>query len=207
MAIAPIERIIPQGRFALVECPNIEAVRHLVRFAEQLEKITSRYWFEYLLLSWPGCPQALYVSAHQERHVEQLEPQESQLFVPELDLGFDEFWNSEKPLYINGFADAAVAFANKAALRAQQKTRSQFFGESVYLLNYANELDSRIERLESGEVLEEYEYRAMRWFVDDAGQYRRKQMDFSSNFGKIWFAGEWHWYSAPQQAVETGMVV
>ena len=203
-AIAHVSKVTSQGSLVLVECPALSEVRALVEKTVEVAAIASRHWFDRVLLTWPGCPNPLHITASFAHS--KVELPRSEFFIPELELHWSEFYYGEKPIYINS-RDNKVLFSNQAGLTAQQKSLSQFVGESVHLLNKAEELSRRVNLIFNNELEGRlYEYEAFRW-IKLGTEYRRKTMNFASYFGKIQWCGEECWYSAPQEAIEKGAII
>lgn len=130
------------------------------------------------------------------------------LVIPELDLDFNGIYYNEHPILFFDFEDGDIIFANLAAVRAQNKKLKKLLGSSAASLNFPEELERRTLRVWRGEQLREYENEAMRWFWDEQLKiYRRKRMRFTSNAGKINFAGTDCWYSHTVNAEDTGRFV
>lgn len=107
------------------------------------------------------------------------------LFVPEPELTEPLVYNASKPTYINRIFDQENLFANPAALEAQGQ-KPKFVGMTGYALNDPDELDRRCNFLINGEILQEYEYEAWRWYFDlEANRWMLKRMYFVSNFRRI----------------------
>lgn len=205
--IAPINDAKVQASIGVVECLCEGDALYFRNRLKEVAAIAKRCWLERILIFWPGCANPWPISASMagSNRIDSL-PRQREFFIPELQLTWADFYYDEKPIYINS-RNNKVLFANQAGLNAQQKSLSQFAGESVYLLNNSEELDSRIELIFDGELENQiYEYKAFRWFKVGE-EYRRKVMDFASFFGEIEWCDESCWYSAPQQAVETGVIV
>jgi hypothetical protein len=133
---------------------------------------------------------------------------ESPLVIPELGLDFNEIWFNEYPILFYAFEDGQITFANIKAQEAQQKTLQQLQRNTGHALNFSEEYERRVERVWGGERLREYENEGMRFYRDpETGFYRRKEMKFVSNAGRINFGGVECWYSHTTHAVETGRLV
>lgn len=119
------------------------------------------------------------------------------LFIPSLELTFPDFLNADRPIYINSFGNRfnppKVLYPNRAALKCQQRKPSNFVGQSVYELNYPDELDERMALILKLKNISQYEYKAFRW----RGLTHKNVMEFSTDFGVVEYGGEVCWYSAP----------
>ncbi|MCD8488278.1 MAG: hypothetical protein LRZ84_16470 [Desertifilum sp.] len=131
--------------------------------------------------------------------------------ISELEFDLNEAYKSKNPVYITDLQTQSVLFANPAALAAQSKSAPQFIGESAHLLNDPDELYQRdcwLTETGGTKRLEDYEYQAFRWFLDpDTGLWRRKRMEFVSNFKVVRFLGSLCRMGMVLQAVETGAIV
>jgi hypothetical protein len=192
--LAAIDRVSSQGSIALVQCSAFSEAARLVEKTIEVAAIAQRYWFDRILLSWPQCGNPLQISASFA-----VPKQNPEFFIPKLNLTFPGFLASEKPIYINSFNTLKVLFANEAALRCQKRSPSTFFGQSVYELNYPEELDRRVKRIKKGNLIE-YSYKAFRWNNGNS----KKIMNFCSNFGQIKFGEEICWFSSPLETIDTG---
>jgi hypothetical protein len=129
------------------------------------------------------------------------------LVIPELGLDFNGIWFNADPILFYAFEDGQITFANIKAQEAQQKTLQQLQRDTGHSLNFSEEYERRVERVWGGERLREYENSGMRFYRDpETGFYRRKQMQFVSNAGRINFGGMECWYSHTTHAMETGRI-
>lgn len=105
------------------------------------------------------------------------------LFTPDHELSIGILERSPLATYINAIKSQKKFYANPVALDAQGKPPEDFLTGNAYDLNDPDELDSRTSRIALGETLRNYEYEAWRWYFDaDAGRFRLKRMQFTSNF-------------------------
>lgn len=130
------------------------------------------------------------------------------VIVAGLELDFNAIYESQNPIYITQISDQTNLFANKAALAAQGKKPKEFLGQSACALNDEEELALRCSLIYKDGSLTEYQYSALRWFSDpETGFWRRKRMNFTSNFRRIEYLGELCWLGEVLEAVETGKIV
>lgn len=130
------------------------------------------------------------------------------LVISELGLDFNGIWLNEHPILFYAFEDGQILFANIKAQEAQQKTLAQLQRNTGHALNFSEEYERRVNRIWVGERLREYENEGMRFYRDnETGFYRRKQMKFVSNAGRINFNGIECWYSHTTNAEQTGKIV
>ena len=113
------------------------------------------------------------------------------LVIPELDFDLNEVYRSPNPVYITQLSDQSVLFTNLAGLAAQSKTPKEFQGENAASLAWGDELLRREGLLRNNNgLLTDYEYQGLRWFKDpDSGLWRRKLMNFVSEFRLVNFLG------------------
>ena len=128
--------------------------------------------------------------------------------ISEFDLDLNEIYNNPLPVYINQLSDQKVLFANPAALKAQGKKPAEFLGESAAALNDPEELEYRDSLVIREGFINEYQYSALRWYRDpETNFWRRKRMDFCSNFRQINYLGEECRLAIVLEAIDTGKTI
>ncbi|MBD2180607.1 hypothetical protein H6S82_01980 [Planktothrix sp. FACHB-1355] len=171
-------------------------------------------------IGWRGCKRPFKItpemakimmsepSLHEKITMNQPNSDPKNNLLPELGFDLNELYCNPLPVYINQISDQRVVFANPAALAAQGKKPIEFLGESAAALNDPDELERRDAMLIRDGFLSEYQYNALRWYKDEETQlWRRKRMNFCSNFRRINFLGESCRLAIVLQAVETGKAV
>ena len=130
------------------------------------------------------------------------------LFIPEIEVDLNLLYNNPLPVYINQLSDQKVLFANPAALKAQGKKPAEFLGESAAALNDPEELEYRDSLVIKDGFINEYQYSALRWYRDpETNFWRRKRMNFCSNFRQINYLGEECRLAIVLEAIDTGKTV
>lgn len=126
------------------------------------------------------------------------------------DIDYNQLHHGANCVYINQIADQTNLWANQTALRTQGKKPAEFLVvQNAFALNYPNELDARMSYLLQDGQIREYSYEAMRWFQEDDGVWRRRHMEFVSNFWRIDYLGQDCWlgevlHAQPKETFEAG---
>ncbi len=126
----------------------------------------------------------------------------------DLELDFNALNQSANAIYISQLEDQTNLYANRTALLAQGKKPKEFLGQSACALNDEEELARRCHLIYNDGGLNEYGYSALRWFHEPStGFWRRKRMNFISNFRKLEYLGELCWIGEVLVAEETGSIL
>lgn len=167
-----------------IYCPSDLVALGLKQMAKDLAKWALSFKKKAVLIFSPDYPDyPFHISASM---AESDDIEENNITMPIMSIDLNNAYNSEFPEYVTSLKTATVLWFNPAAMMANQKTFQQLQGFNAMLLSEPNEITRRYERLESGEVLREYEYRGYRWFYDeDTKLFLRKQMNFFSKFEPI----------------------
>ena len=118
------------------------------------------------------------------------------------DIDLNTLYQGANPVYINDLQTQTNLWCNTAALQAQGKKPQEFLiVQSAFALNYEDELDNRCRQLRNDGRLVEYAYQALRWFQEtDTSIWRRRKMQFVSNFWKVEYLSEQCWLGEVLQA-------
>lgn len=169
-----------------IRCPSHLVALALKRSTKDLAKWALSFKKSSVLIFSPDYPSPYHVSASMANLEDEQEIKDNKMIMPTTEIDLNQSYNSNLPEYITSLKTATVLWFNPAAMMANQKTFQQLQGFNAMLLSEPNEITRRYERLESGEVLREYEYRGYRWFYDeDTKLFLRKQMNFFSKFEPI----------------------
>jgi len=201
---------------AIINAPSERAALILLENSFDKLAITAAKIKGQVLVKWLGCDEPFKITAEmanipnepRETAKKNLESSESELIIPELEIDLNSIYNNPLPVYINQLSDQKVLFANPAALKAQGKKPAEFLGESAAALNEPEELEYRDSLIIKDSFLNEYRYNALRWYKEpETHLWRRKRMEFYSNFRKINYLGEPCRLAVVLEAVETGKTV